>query len=919
MSIYSNFPKLGYFSSVPAGMIDRAYLQTPKTFAGGIWQFLKTRVTYLLFLSLLLVDLVVSAFMATGYAIRSLFTSDTTQTKRLAKQQEYATMFSKSLFALIGSPFGLYDPKLVIFYFTPERTTTDGVMAGGDYHVAPNAELKTPTTPEALQQIVREAIQNGDQIIPRGAGRSQGKQFIPEGNKKQIVIDLSQFNSITNIDPETKTAKVGAGALWSDLQLEVNKAKLAVKVMQASNVFSVGGSIGTNIHGWDYHSGMISNTIKSMDIVDPNGNFQTLKPGDELFQLITGGFGLYGIVYRVEIELTDNEPLKRETLNVEPQDYAQHFNDNLKNNPDSKLHLYRLSLNPNAPLSEGFTETYVKTDGVPVITPDFSIEPTHGTRMQRFLVNIARRFGWARKLWWDGERQDFLDNHPVATTNAIMQAPINAMFNASVSESEWLQEYFLQADQLGAFIQDLGALLKRNDVALLNATVRFVKKNDRSPLSYAYDVDRFAVVICFNQSLEHSAIIHARKWLREAQHLAVEKGGTYYLPYQDVASPKDFNKAYPRAGMAQTLKEQYDPKGILTSGLHQKYILPHSVQTTHAHTVMSDADAREEFKGFLTNILQRVDVDKIYPLLDDILTYRDTHADIYQELCERLNEVMPSTIGDIQRKLNSLYAIKRELGEQAAALLPEATKVNGIIEIGSPGRFVGGFKQHYEVTGQIIAVNDEDPSFSDYIDANSWHPYDGFKKLDYNNLDSFNELEDNSADLITCYVGLHHFSPEKLTQFLDKVSQVLRVGGHFILDDHDITDDKTNAMAHLAHMIFNAVNGVSLENEMSEIRDFQPMTYWNEQLAKHNLCATGGPEVPLIRQGDPTRNRMIITIKSPVLELKVNDDDNDDDISNTWRDCPISDSAFEGFFASNTVCEEATEAQLDNDTSCTIS
>lgn len=876
MSVYSNlrdkFPKIGYFSSVPAGMIDRDYLQVPRTFGGRIWQSVKIRVTYLLFLVLASVDLVVSGLMAVSYAISSLFTSDALQEERLAQQKQYATIFSKSLYALIGSIAGLINPKLVIFYFTPEKTLATGVTAGGGYHHASNAELKTPITPEELQQIVREASEKGDEIIPRGAGRSQGKQFIPEGSQKQIVIDLSQLKSITNVDPKAKTAVVGAGALWSDLQFEANKHKLAVKVMQASNVFSVGGSIGCNIHGWDYHSGMVSNTIKSMDIVNAQGNYQTLTPNDELFHLITGGFGLYGIVYSVTIELTDNEKLQRNAINVDPNEYANYFNQDLKDNPDTRLHLYRLSLDPNAPLSQGFTETYVKTDGKALQTPNFSIEPTHGTRTQRVLVNIARRFGWARKLWWDGERQDFLNNTPVATTNEIMQAPINAMFNTSVSEAEWLQEYFLPAEELGGFLEAFGSLLKKNDVVLLNATVRFVKQNDHSPLSYAHDGDRFAVVICFNQSLDPSAIIHARKWLREAQHLAVEKKGTYYLPYQDVASPDDFKRAYPRANEAQEKKKQIDPQQRFTSGLHQKYIMPPTIEKTHAHAVMKDEETKDAFKGFLANILQRVDIDKIYPLLEDILTYRDTHADIYQELCARLPEIMPSTLDDIRRKLNSLYAIKRELGAQAAALIPEDATINGIVEIGSPGRFIGGFREHFKVTGTIVAVNDEDPSFSDYIDANSWHPYDVFKKLDYDHLDSFNELEDNSADLITCYVGLHHFSPEKLDLFLDKLSRVLRDGGHFILDDHDVIDEKTNDMSHLAHMIFNAVNGVSLENEMKEIRNFQPIGYWQEQLVKHNLYGISGADVPMIRPGDPTRNRMIITKKSaPELTSTINE------------------------------------------------
>jgi len=541
MSIYSNLrdrlPKVGYFSSIPALIIDRCYLEEPRNFFSQAWQFIRIRITFLLFVALAAVDLVVAGLLALRYAAGSFFTSDALQTKRLQQQQTYATIFSKSLYALLASVIGLVDPKLIIFYFTPEKISSTGVTAGGDYHHASNAERKEPTTPEELQAIVLEAIRNGHKIIPVGAGRSQGKQFLPEGDEQQIVVDLSHFNSV-EIHTADKIAIVGAGTLWSDLQLKADPLKLAVKVMQASNVFSVGGSIGTNIHGWDYKSGVISNTIRSMDIITPTGEFKTLTPTDELFHMITGGFGLYGIVYRVTMELADNEELQRQAISIAPEHYVDYFNTNLRDDPDTRLHLYRLSLDPNNLLGEGFTETYTKTNGTPVITPNLSVEPAQGTRTQRVLVNIARRLDWLRKLWWDNERSDFLANHPVMTTNEIMQAPINAMFNPSVSESEWLQEFFLPGETLDEFLKEFGQLLMDNDVTLLNATVRYVKKHDKSPLSCARDGDRFAVVICFNQPLQASQIIKVRKWLRTAQKLAIQKGGTYYLPYQHVSLPE---------------------------------------------------------------------------------------------------------------------------------------------------------------------------------------------------------------------------------------------------------------------------------------------------------------------------------------------------------------------------------------------
>ena len=579
----------------------------------------------------------------------------------------------------------------------------------------------------------------------------------------------------------------------------------------------------------------------------------------------------------VKIQLTDNELLIEKGTKVTPRDYPAYFHDEVQTNSRIKMHLYRLSLDPKHLLSSGIAVSYVKeSDAAPVITPHLSVEESTGTRFNRIMINLARRAGWVRKLYWTGESNRLMANDSKAiTTNEIMQPAINAMFNPSVSEAEWLQEYFLPGDKLEGFLNKLGTLLMDNHVPLLNASVRFVKQHDKSPLSYAHDGDRFAVVLCFNQSLQESHLITAKKWLRQAQHLAILNGGTYYLPYQHVSSPEDFNEAYPHAKDAQKFKEEIDPNHVFTSGFHQKYLAPQSPIKNHFKTIMADAQTKKEFEGFLNHVLQRVDSNTFYALLEDIMKYNDSHEEIYNELCKRLPEIMPSTWGSLRRILDSLSAIKRDLGEQAHELLPQETKtINGFVEIGYPGRFVGGFKQQYNVTGNIAAVY-EGKSITDYIQTGFPRPFNQFKTLDYSK-PNLHGIADKSADVITCYVGLHHFPEAELDALLADIRRVLRDGGHFLLVDHDVIDEQSMSMAHMAHMIFNAVNGVSIKEEMSELRNFQPMAYWKERLAKHGLdYAVEGPDVAMVRPGDPSRNRMVSFVKAPptlteVLDLKEN-------------------------------------------------
>jgi hypothetical protein len=74
-------------------------------------------------------------------------------------------------------------------------------------------------------------------------------------------------------------------------------------------------------------------------------------------------------------------------------------------------------------------------------------------------------------------------------------------------------------------------------------------------------------------------------------------------------------------------------------------------------------------------------------------------------------------------------------------------------------------------------------------------------------------------------------------------------------------------MAHMAHMIFNAVNQTPVQEEMAEIRNFHPMSYWLEHLKGNGLCMDSNNDLdnnttPYIRQEDPSRNLMICVTKN---------------------------------------------------------
>lgn len=523
------------------------------------------------------IDLIYNCIRALIEAIMAL--DHQTRQNHLLEADRFGKKAEKCALGFVASPCGIVAADFVTRHFVPTPPPRPGILeAGGKFHYAWGTEVY-PTEPEHVQQLVQQAIDGGRKVAIAGAHYSQSKNTLPVSNES-ININMSKLNKV-EIHGD-KTATVQAGATWKDVQDKANEFGLAVRVMQASNVFSVGGSIGSNCHGWDHQDGALINTIISMTVVDGEGNLREDVPvDDELCQAIIGGHGLFGVVVSVRLKLIENETLVAWGVPVEPDKYADFFYKEILSNDNHVMELYRLSLDPNKLLQSGVACTYSKTTEMHLEQPpsgptqNLTGEPMGGTRLDRILMHTARTFPCSRKLYWDRESQN-IQQEVVITRNEIMRPPIYAAFNSSRADAEWLQEYFVKRKDLGHFLKELGNILMENKVPVLNATVRFVKHDTKSKLAYARDEDRFAIVLFFNQSLAQEEIDRTRAWIRQVIDYLKDEcdHGTFYLPYQQFATKEQFQACYPQWQEVLDLKRRYDPNSLFENGLYKQYLEP---------------------------------------------------------------------------------------------------------------------------------------------------------------------------------------------------------------------------------------------------------------------------------------------------------------------------------------------------------
>ncbi|MCX2931962.1 FAD-binding oxidoreductase [Mycobacterium sp. CVI_P3] len=145
-------------------------------------------------------------------------------------------------------------------------------------------------------------------IVARGLGRSYGDQA---GNGGGIVVDMTPLNRIHSLSADTAVADVDAGVSLDQLMKAALPFGLWVPVLPGTRQVTVGGAIGSDIHGKNHHSaGSFGNHVLSMDLLMADGEVRTLTPDGpdgELFWATVGGNGLTGIVIRARIAMTRTE------------------------------------------------------------------------------------------------------------------------------------------------------------------------------------------------------------------------------------------------------------------------------------------------------------------------------------------------------------------------------------------------------------------------------------------------------------------------------------------------------------------------------------------------------------------------------------------------------------------------------------
>lgn len=453
-----------------------------------------------------------------------------------------------------------------------------------DIHSALNpshpARVVSVDSVEQVQYEVRRALAAGESVIAAGGRHAMGGQQFVDGG---VVLDARPLNRLLEFDRERGLIEVEAGIDWPGVVAALAAAqdprdstRWTIRQKQSgADRFSIGGTVSANGHGRGLAMQPIVGDTEAMTLVDAEGRSRRVSRTEhaELFSLIAGGYGLFGVITSVTLRLTRFQLLERvvevRTLDglidafAERRDTGFVFGD------------FQFSIDERSDdfLKRGVFSCYRPVDPSTPIPPDqraLSADDwarllylAHTDRATAYQAYVAHYLGTSGQLY----RSDDLQ---MAAYQDGYHTGLDAALGASHPSTEMISELYVSRPKLPAFMAGAAESLRDAGVAVIYGTIRMIERDTDSFLPWAREP--WACVI-FNLCTEHTdqGIARSQAAFGDLIDLALQYGGSYFLTYHRWATRQQLVAAYPDFPRFVDAKRRHDPAETFQSDWYRHY------------------------------------------------------------------------------------------------------------------------------------------------------------------------------------------------------------------------------------------------------------------------------------------------------------------------------------------------------------
>jgi FAD/FMN-containing dehydrogenase len=440
-------------------------------------------------------------------------------------------------------------------------------------------EIAQPGSLEDLQNIVRTARKNRMAISVAGGRHAMGGQ---QFGTDTVLIDIRKLNRVLNLDRKSGMIEVEAGIEWPELidgYLSRQKGDhqpwgIAQKQTGADRL-TMAGTMAANGHGRGLKMRPFISDVESFVLVDAMGTARKCSRTEnaELFRLVHGGYGLFGIVTSLQLRLVPRQKVERVVKLQTVDDLTAAFE---KRIADGFLYGdFQFSIERDSEdfLHKGVFSCYRPVPFETPIPPAEKQLSDENWRQLLFLAHTDEKQAFERyaayylstngQVYWS-------DTHQLSIYPDNYHREIDRRLHAPYPATEMITEIDVPRTMLKGFLDEVREDFRSNKVELIYGTVRLIERDNESFLAWAKQP--YACTI-FNLHTVHSpeGLQRSADAFRRLIDVAARLGGTYYLTYHRYANRKQVESCYPQFAEFLQQKRKYDPEERFQSDWYRHY------------------------------------------------------------------------------------------------------------------------------------------------------------------------------------------------------------------------------------------------------------------------------------------------------------------------------------------------------------
>ena len=439
--------------------------------------------------------------------------------------------------------------------------------------------IEYPDSVEPLGGLLRHADGVDQPLCIAGGRHAMGGQQFASG---AVLIDMTSMNRVLGFDPDKGHVEVEAGICWPELLAWLARAQhnqwpqWGIRQKQTgADRLSIGGTLSANAHGRGLALKPFIDDVESFTLLDANGQIRTCsrEQNSELFSLVIGGYGLFGVIATVKLRLVRRRKMQRLVSVIDLAELLPAVADRMT---DGCLYGdFQFAIDP---LSDDFLNKGVFSCYQPVhdktVMPEGQKE-LHAEDWMKLLYlahqEKSRAFENYSRYYLSTDGQYYWsDDHQLSEYLIDYHRQLDVQLGASGCGTEMITELYVPRHRLVSFMDDVRADLRDSGANVVYGTIRFIERDDESFLPWARAP--YACII-FNLHTGHSpeALEKTAEDFRRLIDHAIRHGGSFYLTYHRWASRQQVQTCYPEFPRFLALKKHYDPGGRFQSDWYRHY------------------------------------------------------------------------------------------------------------------------------------------------------------------------------------------------------------------------------------------------------------------------------------------------------------------------------------------------------------